>query len=295
MGAVRYSGFGVLILLMSVMPAAGFANEEVVAGAFDEYGLLLEHFLEEKRTPEGGLVSAFDYTAALADERTDAWLEAQSRRLSGFDTDRIDTRRRALAFWINAYNYFMLEQILTEKNDGELVDSVWDYGGRYNPFTSSVFERSRFTIDGHDYSLDEIEKDILLGSEFRDRGWKDARVHFAVNCASVGCPPLRETIYSADNIERLLAENIRLAFNAERQLRVEEHRLYLSKLFKWYESDFVEAEGSILAFIRKWADEGTAKRAAETDSTHYIEYDWSLNRPGNFPEFNPDDGQRALD
>jgi len=53
----------------------------------------------------------------------------------------------------------------------------------------NVFEREKFVIDGEKYSLNQMEKEILLGQDYAERGWKDARVHFAVNCASVGCPP----------------------------------------------------------------------------------------------------------
>ena len=296
MKPMRHYGFRLLVLLIAASASNATAEEEgLVAPVFAEYALLLEHFLEEKRTPEGGLVSAFDYEAALSHERTDAWLEAQSGRLAAFDTDALDTREKALAFWINAYNYFMLEQVLTETDDGEPVDSVWDFGGRYNPFRDSVFEQRQFVVGGDDYSLDGIEKGTLLGPEFREKGWKDARVHFAVNCASVGCPPLRERIFTADNADRLLAQNTRLALNTQRQLRIEGDELHLSQLFQWYESDYMEAEGSVRAFIRKWAEPEVAQRVAATDAIHYIDYDWTLNRPENFPEFSQGDRRYAVD
>ncbi len=71
----------------------------------------------------------------------------------------------------------MLDQILTERPDGELVSSVWDYGGRVNPFVDSVFERKNFVVGGRNYSLNDMEKEILLGEEYASKGWKDARVH----------------------------------------------------------------------------------------------------------------------
>ncbi|MGM0768196.1 MAG: DUF547 domain-containing protein [Pseudomonadota bacterium] len=201
-----------------------------------------------------------------------------------FDPGTMDGREESVAFWINAYNYFMLARILTERPDGELVSSVWDYGGRVNPFVDSVFERESFTIGGRDYSLNEIEKGILLGEEYADRGWKDARVHFAVNCASVGCPPLRNKLYTADNLDDLLTENTRRAFSTERHLRVDGDSLYVTELFKWYEEDFTETAGSERAFIEQWADPAVAERATETSSMKFIDYDWTLNSPENFSE-----------
>ncbi|TDT44148.1 uncharacterized protein DUF547 [Halospina denitrificans] len=281
-----FTGRMAATLLIVTAASSLSATETTTAGeVFSDYQKLLEHYLQERRTSAGGLVSAFDYKAALADEQTQVLLDAQSERLAEFDVSVLDSREKALAFWNNAYNYFMIHQILTERQDGKLVDSVWDYGGRYNPFTDSVFERDNFDIGGQDYSLNQIEKEILLGSEFEEKGWKEARVHFTVNCASVGCPPLREDIYTSDNIEELMTENTRLAFNTHHHLRVEGDTLLLTELFKWYEQDFVDEGGSVRGFIREWADEAVAQKVKQTESIEYIEYDWSLNRPDNFPAF----------
>ncbi|MEX0604071.1 MAG: DUF547 domain-containing protein [Marinobacter sp.] len=164
------------------------------------------------------------------------------------------------------------------------MSSVWDYGGRVNPFVDSVFEREKFVIDGHEYSLSQMEKEVLLGDEYADKGWKDARVHFAVNCASVGCPPLRDQVYTANNLEDLLAENTRRAFATDHHLKVEGKTLYLSKLFKWYEEDFREASGSRKAFIVKGAGSSMVNRVAETLEIKFIDYNWALNKPANLPE-----------
>jgi hypothetical protein len=166
----------------------------------------------------------------------------------------------------------MIEQILTDRPDGELVSSVWDYGGRVNPFRKHIFERPLFTIGGEDYA---------------QKGWKDARVHFALNCASVGCPPLRQNLYTEDNLEQLLAENTRRAFNTTRHLEVTGATLRVTELFDWYRSDFEEEAGSARAFIRQWADKKVTDAVGQTDTIEYIDYDWSLNRPDNFPELRP--------
>jgi len=118
-----------------------------------------------------------------------------------------------------------------------------------------------FEIGGDDYSLSGIEKEILLGAAFEEKGWKEARVHFTVNCASVGCPPLRETIYTSDNIDELMTENTRLALNTDRRhLRVEGDTLHLTELFKWYEQDFVDEGGSVRGFISEWGIRLSLKR-----------------------------------
>jgi hypothetical protein len=127
--------------------------------------------------------------ADVNQEQTLQKLTSQRNALAAFDLSSLEGEAESIAFWINAYNFFMLNKILTDRPDGNLVESVWDYGGRVNPFVDNVFEREKFVIDGEKYSLNQMEKEILLGQDYAERGWKDARVHFAVNCASVGCPP----------------------------------------------------------------------------------------------------------
>ncbi|MDX1588899.1 MAG: DUF547 domain-containing protein [Oleiphilaceae bacterium] len=271
------------LLLMTAMAVAddkATLNERV----FAPYAALLEQHLQEKTLDNDGLVTAFDYQGALQAPQTETRLEKQDRQLAQFDPDQLDSREQAIAFWNNAYNYFMIQQILTNLDGGEPVSSVWDYGGRYNPLSKSVFEREKFDIGGKKYSLNTMEKGILLGEEYSEKGWKEARVHFTVNCASVGCPPLRKTLYTAENIDALMTENTRRAFNTPRHLRVEGNTLYLTELFKWYEKDFVQEEGSVKDFIRAYADEAVIEKIEGTDSIRYIEYDWALNKPGNFPE-----------
>ncbi|WP_250087100.1 DUF547 domain-containing protein [Marinobacter sp. ATCH36] len=272
-----------LIVLLALLP--GRALSDANSDNFQHFQKLLDQHLIEKSLPGNALLSAFDYRSALAGDSLDQTLKEQRETLKAFDPSNLQGQAESVAFWINAYNFFMLDQILTERPGGELVSSVWDYGGRINPFVDSVFERKKFDIGGQDYSLSQMEKEILLGSDYADKGWKDARIHFAVNCASVGCPPLRDVVYDADNLEDLLAENTRRAFNTDRHLKVEGDTLYVTELFKWYEEDFEEAAGSGKAFIKKWADSSIAGRVADTSTMKFIDYDWDLNRPANFSEF----------
>lgn len=269
---------GVALLAMCLLPVTANAD------TYKHYGQLLDEYVIEKTLPDDGLVSAFDYTAALKDEATKRRLAEQRKALTDFDTSTLTGQQAAVAFWINAYNFFMLDQILTERPDGKLVSSVWDYGGRVNPFVDSVFDREIFEIDGQMYSLNQIEKGILLGEDYQSRGWKDARVHFAVNCASVGCPPLRKQVYTAENLESLLAENTRRAFSTPYHLTISGDTLKVTELFKWYEDDFVEAAGSERAYIQKWASEAVAEKVSGTSDMGFIDYDWSLNRPEHFPD-----------
>ena len=243
---------------------------------------LLDRHLTESVLPCDGLISWFDYDAALAEPETIELLKQQDALLAGFVPATMPEREGALAFWINAYNYFMLQHILTHPEDGDIVDSVRDYGSLFRPYR--VFGMQRFNVGGADYSLRDIELEILLGQDFAERGWKDARVHFAVNCASVGCPPLRESIYQADTIDQMLSDNTQRALDTPLHLRREANTLYLTELFDWYEDDFVEHSGSIREFIVAFGSEHAQARSDATDRVRHIDYDWRLNVQSNFDE-----------
>lgn len=272
---------GVALLLP---PSAAHADGDArVARTYEPYAELLERFLREKEEPEGGLVSAFDYRAALDDGATEELLAQQDERLADYDVDRLSTREEAIAFWLNAYNYFMIAHILRNPVDGELIDSVKDYGSFINRY--EVFKQDHFSIGDERYSLDQIEKDILLGDDFKEREWFEARVHFAVNCASVGCPPLREVIYTPDNVDELLTENTRRAFNTPRHLHLDGDTLMVTELFDWYEDDFEDEEGSVEGFVREYADDDVRDKVDTAEDIDFIDYDWTLNAPEHLPEF----------
>ncbi len=289
MHRISLSTTPLLLLLVGLLWPTGIpastASNDAISAVYAPYAELLSDFLVEKDLPDDGLVSAFDYEAALADEATDQRLQRQHEMLAAFDTDTLNSREKAIAFWLNAYNFFMLAQILEERPGGSLITSVWDYGGRINPLRSNIFERELFDVGGQKYSLDGIEKGILLGDQYKQRDWFEARVHFAVNCASVGCPPLRQQIYTPDNVDHLMSENTRRAFNTPRQLRVEGNTLYLTRLFDWYEDHFTREAGSIREFIQAYADQTVIEDIQQADTIRHITYDWSLNKPANFDEF----------
>jgi len=272
-------------LLCLAIPAllAGLPSPTPAAGAvsaFESYQALLTRHLVERELPGGGLVSAFDYREALAADKTSELLDEQRRRLAGFDIALLETRELSLAFWVNAYNFFMIDYILSNSDGGAPPDSVRDYGTLFNPYR--VFERKLFDVGGRKYSLQEIELDVLLGESFAARGWKDARVHFMVNCASVGCPALRQQIYTAGNVEAMLAENTRRALDTPLHLERDGNTLRVTSLFDWYAADFDAQSGSLEAFIRDHGSERAKARLEATDAVEFIDYDWSLNTRENF-------------
>ena len=266
------------------LPAQAAPEGDWEQALFGPYARLLDRYLEERTTDNGGLVSAFHYRRALVASDTGELVAQQRRILTHTDPDNLESKSEAIAFWINAYNFFMLAHILENPSpNGHPVKSVNSFGGLLNPFR--VFELAIFDVGGKLYSLDNVEKDILLGEEYEARGWKEARVHFAVNCASVGCPPLRKEIYHPESVDTILTENTRAALRTRRHLSIRGGTLHLTPLFDWYREDFIDEAGSIRIFIRRYTDRALRERIAGTDDIEYIDYGWALNSPENFPEF----------
>lgn len=271
-----------LWLSLAAPPAAALdSGEDRIGVVFAPFTDLLDDFVVVAETDSGGRVSAFDYAAALAADTTASRLDRQDRLLAGFDPATLSTREQALAFWINAYNYFMIAHVLRRaEDDGELADGVKDFGSLFRPF--AVFGRELFDIGGRRYSLDGIEKDTLFGEDFRDRGWFDPRVHFAVNCASVGCPPLRAELYRPDRIDAQLDDSTRRSLATDLHLVVDDDRVRWTRLFDWYESDFEVGYDGPEDFVTAHVDEERARAVRTATRFESIEYDWRLNRPSNF-------------
>ena len=227
----------------------------------------------------GGQASQLRYAGMQADR---AALKAYLDSLSALLPEAFDgfTKPQQQAFLINAYNAFTVELILTRY---PALKSIKDLGGTF----SSPWKTKWIPVLGGRLSLDDIEHSML-----RRRGvYDDPRVHFAVNCASVGCPMLREEAFVGERLDaqleqqaqRFMADRTRNRWNGQRQ------RLELSKIFDWYGEDFRLGHrgiGSLKAFAARHADlladapaDRERIRSAAVDVV-FIDYDWSLNEAG---------------
>lgn len=173
-------------------------------------------------------------------------------------------RDEQFAFYVNAYNAWTIKLILTRYPD---IKSIKDLGSIFK----SPWKKKFVHIDGRITTLDEIEHGILRP------GFKDPRVHFAVNCASRGCPPLLSQPYTGKDLDRQLDGAAAQFINNPEFNRIQGNTLYASKIFKWFSEDFNE---DAVAFFTKYA-EGNLKAALKQNSKNlkikYLDYDWSLN------------------
>jgi hypothetical protein len=238
----------VLVLSLTAIPAQAFDHS-----AWD--ALVKKHVA----VLPGAHASQMRY-AELAKERAalKAYLDSLSRvSQAEFDAWPKDERK---AFLINAYNAFTAEKILTRWPD---IRSIRDFGRIFgNPFKDEFF-----SLLGRKFTLDGIEHGTLR----KPGAYDDPRIHYAVNCASVGCPMLREEAYVAARLEAQLDEQARRFLGDRTRNRWRDGRLEVSKIFDWFKEDFEPREKY---FARYAAVLGYPGGAVPID---FLDYDWSLN------------------
>lgn len=219
----------------------------------------------------GGSASRVDYAAIKDDpsllmeylSEVAAVTEEQYREFS---------KAQQLAFLINAYNAYTIEFILTEYPD---IKSIKDLGSLF----SSPWKKKLFPLLGEKRSLDEIEHGMIRKPGVFD----DPRIHMAVNCASIGCPAMRNEAYVADRLDAQLDDAVRRFLSDRSRNRADETGLWVSKIFDWYADDFEKQAGSVQGWLAPYADllsDDPQTQAAVRNKQlrlHYLNYDWALN------------------
>lgn len=171
-------------------------------------------------------------------------------------------RSQKLAFYINAYNLLAARGIL----DGRSPDGVL---GRY-----LYFKRDKYLVSGEQISLHQLEHEWI-------RPLKEPRIHFAIVCASQSCPILQSEAYTAERLDEQLQQAAQGFINDASRNRFDPAggRAEISMIFKWFEEDFLEASGSIQAYLAPFVADSRAVSllSREGFDISYLEYDWSLN------------------
>ena len=165
------------------------------------------------------------------------------------------SRPQRMAFLVNAYNAFTVELILAHYP----VKSIKDIG---NDLFANRWKKKFFRLFGQDATLDQIEHEMLRKKE----AYGEPRVHFALNCASVGCPMLREEAYLPGRLEAQLEDQTRRFLADTSRNRYRDGRLEVSKIFDWYKEDFAPRE----KFFARYFPDGAAP-------VTFLDYDWTLN------------------
>lgn len=211
-------------------------------------------------SPDG--INCFAY--GRVSDADKAALKAYLAMLQGVSASALAENEQR-AFWINFYNALTIDVVL----DHYPVKSIRDIGGGL--FVTGPWKKDLVTVEGRKLSLDNIEHDILR------KTWRDPRVHYAVNCASMSCPNLMAEAFTGAKLERMLAQGARDYVNHPRGVRIEKGRLTLSQIYSWYRRDFGSSDGEVIAHVAGYAEPKLKKQLADIKTVAGYDYDWSLN------------------
>ena len=225
-----------------------------------------------------GLSTAVDYASlGVNREPLQSYLEETSR-VSRASFDAWETSDQ-LAFLINLYNAATVELILDNMASSDPIDSIRDIGSLF----TSAWELERVALFGNLVTLDDIEHDMI-------RGWgryNEPRIHFAVNCAAIGCPALRAEAYTGTALEGQLEDATRDFLSDRSRNYFDGRRLRLSSIFKWYREDFERGWGGSNAlgeFVARYSSdlglsvEQRNELARGDMGIRFLSYDWGLNQ-----------------
>ncbi|MDQ6622596.1 MAG: DUF547 domain-containing protein [Verrucomicrobiota bacterium] len=232
-----------ILLAFAACAQTGFAQNN--GDWVRSYGSLLQQYV----TPSG--VKYADWKKNAGDrQRLDQVVQA----IASADTKGM-SRDEQLAFYINAYNAWILHEALEKYPTSSVKDLFFTF------FTSN-----RIKVAGEQMSFSHLEKDVIR-NKFSDPG-----IHFALNCASRSCPPLSREPFRADNLSARLDQLASNYVNSAAGVRVDEkaNTVYLSEIFKWYKDDF---HGGVVSFIDKHRSQPLPAKM----KIDYQKYDWSLN------------------
>ncbi|MHA7128942.1 DUF547 domain-containing protein [Algoriphagus namhaensis] len=214
--------------------------------------------LLQKHVSDEGIVN---YKGFIQDKSK---LEAYLKTLSQNAPDRATwSREEQLAYWINAYNAFTVKLIV----DNYPTESIRDLGPKLKiPLIKDVWHYKFFQIGGQESSLDEIEHGILR------KEFEEPRIHFAINCASVSCPPLLNEAFVPSKLDSQLDRVARSFINDSSRNKISKDKIEISSIFSWFKGDFTK-NGSLIDFLNKYSK---TKISPDAKISH-LDYDWNLN------------------
>jgi len=212
--------------------------------------------------PDG--VTLVRYSRVSAADRTA--LDHYIRQLTQTAVSRLN-RNEQKAFWINLYNALTVKIVL----DHYPVKSIRDIDISPGLFSDGPWGKKLVSVEGKDISLDDIEHRILRPV------WKDPRVHYGVNCASIGCPNLQPEAFTAENSDELLDKGAREFVNSPRGARIENGKLTVSSIYVWFKPDFGGTDAGVIDHLKKYAQPGLRTQLEKIDRISDNQYDWTLN------------------
>jgi hypothetical protein len=224
------------------------------------WDLLLQKYVIPDH-PSG--INRFFYKRVSAGDRD--VLEKYVHRLQQVRVSSLN-REEQKAYWINLYNSLTVKIVL----DHYPVETIRDIDISPGLFQDGPWDAKLLSIEGEPVSLNDIEHRILRPI------WQDNRVHYGLNCASLGCPNLLPNAFTAENIEKMLDSSARQYVNHPRGVRVGK-RLQVSSIYKWFQEDFGSTEQGVIDHLLLFADDELAAALKKKSKGLRYAYDWQLN------------------
>ena len=257
-----------ILLAMFIMKSA------TAVGAVFDHGQWDTLLRNQVVVHEGGKTTKVDYRGMAQQQ---AVLTRYLDELTQVSREQFDSwhNTEQLAFLINAYNAWTVHLILTEYPD---LQSIKDLGS----FFQSPWKKKFFHLLGEKRSLDDLEHNLIRGS----KRYNDPRIHFAVNCASIGCPALRNEAYSGEKLDAQLSDAAALFLSDKSRNGLNKGKLEISSIFKWYREDFESGwRGAVTlsGFLELYkdmlglSDTEAGELAAGNLAVMFLDYDWQLN------------------
>lgn len=213
-------------------------------------------------------INRFDYAGLQANAADRQRLAGYLSSLQALDPRRLSSAEQ-FAYWVNFYNALTVQVVV----DAYPVETIRDIHENFLFVHQGPWGDVLAEVAGQELTLDDIEHRILRPI------WKDMRIHYAVNCASDGCPDLGAQAYTAANIEELLEQAARDYINHPRAVSWVDGDLVLSAIYDWYQEDFGGTEEGVVSHLLNYANEETAAMLNDYGIVLDYRYDWSLNQP----------------
>ena len=271
-GAIARRAIGLPLLLLAVAltvatPARAidlvqhFARHTQSTATIDHaaWDRLLARYLR----PDSGGLNRVDYRAFKAEAHDE--LRAYLARLQGVVVTQL-SRAEQFAYWVNLYNAATIDVVIARYP----VNSIRDINIS-GLFATGPWGKKVIKVEGIDLSLDDVEHKILRPL------WRDPQIHYAVNCASVGCPNLARIAYTGARLEAMLEAAARDYVNSPRGVSVRNGVATVSKIYSWYVEDFGGHEATVLEHLRRYASPDLTPRLKSVTRIGGYDYDWRLN------------------
>lgn len=224
---------------------------------------VLDDFLSNYTLEDSHGNRLIKYASVTKQDKKD--LDDYIKRLAAVDPASLN-RNEQFAFWVNFYNVLTIQLIL----DNYPIESIAKLGGF---FSFGPWDKKITSVMGEELTLNDIEHRILRPI------WKDNRIHYVVNCASVGCPNIGKRAFAAENRDAQLDAAAKEFINASKGVRVSGSTLVLSKIYQWYSEDFGTLD-TLMEHLSRYRDDPLLYTKQELTRLQVsFEYNWSLNEP----------------